>query len=104
MLSDLVLGLTTSLSLSFIGIVFWGLHMGLTQGVLSAMIADTAPKHLRGTAFGMFNLVNGVGLLLASFLAGIIWQTMGASMTFIFGAGTALCTLISLGLLQSRQN
>lgn len=103
-LSDLVFGLTTSLPLGFIGIVFWGLHMGLTQGVLSSLIADIAPTHLRGTAFGLFNLVNGIGLLFASLLAGLIWQMLGAPITFFFGAATALCTLIMLGLLQFRQN
>ncbi|HFB54984.1 MAG TPA: MFS transporter [Hellea balneolensis] len=102
-LSDLVLGLTTSIGMSAVGIVFWGLHMGLTQGVLSAMIADVAPKHLRGTAFGMFNLVNGIGLLFASLIAGVIWQMVGGPMTFLFGAATALCTLILLGLLQSQR-
>ncbi|MCY7387895.1 MAG: MFS transporter [Burkholderiales bacterium] len=72
-----------------IGIVLWGLHLGLTQGLLATMVADTAPEDLRGTAYGFFNLVSGVALLVASGLAGLIWDRLGASFTFL--AGTFFC-------------
>ena len=71
------------------GIVLWGLHLGITQGLLATMVADTAPEDLRGTAYGFFNLVSGVALLVASGLAGLIWDRLGASFTFV--AGTLFC-------------
>jgi MFS family permease len=71
------------------GLVFWGLHMAATQGLLSAMVADTAPPHLRGTAFGLFNLGSGVAMLIASVLAGLLWDSFGASATFYAGAAFA---------------
>ena len=73
------------------GIVLWGLHLGLTQGLLATMVADTAPEDLRGTAYGFFNLVSGVALLVASALAGLIWDRLGASFTFL--AGTLFCII-----------
>ena len=73
------------------GIVLWGLHMGMTQGLLATMVADTAPEDLRGTAYGFFNLVSGVALLVASGLAGLIWDRLGASFTFL--AGTLFCVV-----------
>lgn len=68
------------------GITLWGLHMAMTQGLLAAMIADTAPKDLRGTAYGLFNLVSGVAMLIASVLAGLLWDQFGARYTFVGGA------------------
>ena len=73
------------------GIVLWGLHMGMTQGLLATMVADTAPEDLRGSAYGFFNLVSGVALLVASGLAGFIWDRLGASYTFV--AGTLFCAV-----------
>ena len=95
-LADLLLAGATNIASAMVGIAVWGLHMGLTQGLLSAMIADSAPEHLRGTAFGVFNLVSGLALLLASILAGLLWQTAGASMTFFAGA---LFSTLALGFL-----
>ncbi|MBP0533190.1 hypothetical protein J8J19_23790, partial [Mycobacterium tuberculosis] len=60
----------------------WGLHMGMTQGLLATMVADTAPEDLRGTAFGFFNLASGLALLVASALAGLLWDQLGAAFTF----------------------
>jgi MFS family permease len=71
------------------GLVFWGLHMAATQGLLSAMVADAAPPHLRGTAFGLFNLGSGLAMLIASVLAGLLWDQLGASATFYAGAAFA---------------
>jgi MFS family permease len=71
------------------GIVLWGLHLGITQGLLATMVADTAPQDLRGTAYGFFNLVSGAAMLMASGTAGLIWDQLGATFTFI--AGTLFC-------------
>ena len=69
-----------------VGLALWGLHMAMTQGVLAAMVANTAPADLRGTAFGFFNLMSGLSLLVASVLAGWLWDTQGAAATFYAGA------------------
>lgn len=75
------------------GVVLWGLHMGMTQGLLSAMVANAAPAHLRGTAFGLFNLASGFALLVSSALAGFLWDRYGPACTFGAGAAFALLTL-----------
>jgi MFS family permease len=96
--ADLVIASFASLAALFAGVVLWGAHMGLTQGLLSALIADTAPAPLRGTAFGVFHLVSGVALLAASVLAGWLWSEHGAGATFYAGAAftaTALAGLIT---------
>jgi MFS family permease len=74
------------------GAMLWGLHMALTQGLLSKLVADHAPADLRGTAFGIFNLVSGIALVLTSVLAGLLWERIGPAATFIAGAGFAVCT------------
>ena len=91
--ADLVLGLTGSAVGLWIGAVLWGLHMGFTQGLFATLIADTAPPALRGTAFGLFNLVTGVTLFVASLIAGALWQAIGPTATFLAGAGFAVVTL-----------
>ena len=78
------------------GVVLWGLHMAMTQGLLATMVADTAPVDLRGTAFGMFNLVSGLAMLLASALAGLLWDRWGAPWTFAAGAAFSLLALVLL--------
>lgn len=83
------------------GVALWGVHMGMTQGLLAAMIANTAPADLRGTAFGMFNLMSGLALLLASLGAGILWETRGASSTFYAGAIICVITLLGVCLAPS---
>jgi len=80
------------------GIALWGLHMAMTQGLLASMVADTAPAHLRGTAFGLFNLMSGLALLVASGLAGWLWDRFGAPQTFWTGCGFSLLALLLLGL------
>ena len=97
-IADVVLARATAPSHAFVGTAFWGLHMGLTQGLLSKLVADTAPAALRGTAFGVFNLVSGVALLLASVIAGALWNAVGPSGTFIAGAGFALLAMVGLGV------
>jgi len=96
--ADLVLGLWASIAGVFIGAGLWGLHMGLTQGVLAALVADTATEHLRGTAYGFFNLVGGVMVLIASVLAGTLWQTIGPQATFLGGAAFAGAALGGLAV------
>ncbi len=96
--ADLVLALEGHWATVLGGVALWGVHMGMTQGLLATMVADTAPADLRGTAFGFFNLVSGVAMLLASALAGLLWDRLGASFTFC--AGAAFCGLALLGLLR----
>lgn len=78
------------------GIALWGLHMAMTQGLLATMVADSAPADLRGTAYGFFNLMSGLAMLLASGLAGLLWEQLGAAFTFL--AGIVFC-LAALGLI-----
>jgi MFS family permease len=95
--ADLVLALAGGVTIGLIGVALWGLHMGLTQGLLAALVADSAPTDRRGTAFGVFNLVSGVVLLAASVLAGALWDRLGAPATFL--AGAAFTTIALIGLL-----
>ena len=94
--ADVVLALSSYWMGVILGVALWGIHMGMTQGLLAAMIAKTAPRDLRGTAFGIFSLVSGVGLLIASVGAGAIWETFGAEYTFYAGAVICLVTLVYL--------
>ncbi|MGE3528139.1 MAG: MFS transporter [Methyloceanibacter sp.] len=100
--ADLVLAYAPSLLAVFIGIALWGLHMGLTQGVLAALIAATAPERLRGTAFGLFGLIAGLATLVASVLAGLLWDRIGAGATFLAGAAFAAIALLAFLLLAPR--
>jgi MFS family permease len=70
--------------------------MGITQGLLATMVADTAPADLRGTAYGVFNLVSGIAMLIASVVAGLLWDRLGAAATFHAGAGFSVVALIGL--------
>lgn len=94
--SDVVLALATGVWHVIAGVALWGLHMGLTQGLLAALVADTTPSRLRGTAFGMFNLASGIAMLIASFLAGWLWDQYGPQATFYAGAGFTTIALIGL--------
>ncbi|KWA07960.1 MFS transporter [Burkholderia territorii] len=91
--ADLLLGIGTSTISMFAGVAVWGLHMGFTQGILAAMVSETAPAALRGTAFGVFNLVSGICMLLASSIAGALWMRFGASATFLAGAALVVVPL-----------
>ncbi len=102
--ADLVLASGSDTTTLLVGIGLWGVHMGMTQGLLATMVADTAPADLRGTAFGMFNLVSGVALLLASVLAGWLWDAHGAAATFQGGAVLALLALLGLALRPAQMN
>jgi MFS family permease len=98
--SDLVLALDDRWPTVLAGAALWGVHMGMTQGLLAAMVADTAPADLRGTAYGFFNLVSGVAMLASSVIAGLLWDRLGASFTFIGGAG--FCLLALATVIRSR--
>ncbi|MGR3910805.1 MFS transporter [Burkholderia sp. SR8] len=91
--ADLLLGIGTSTLSMFVGVAVWGLHMGFTQGILAAMVSETSPAALRGTAFGVFNLVSGLCMLLASSIAGALWVRYGASTTFLAGAALVVVPL-----------
>lgn len=97
--ADVVLALAAGWQAVIAGVLLWGLHMGMTQGLLSAMVANTAPDRLRGTAFGLFNLACGIALLVASTLAGLLWDRYGPAFTFGAGAAFALLTLAMLAML-----
>ena len=103
-LADVVLAVSTDWVSLLIGVALWGVHMGMTQGLLATMVADTAPADLRGTAFGLFNLVSGVAMLVASVVAGWLWETQGASFTFVGGAIFAVMALLFLSLRPSDDN
>ena len=100
--ADLVLALSSGLAGIAVGVVLWGLHMGVTQGLLSTLVADTAPVELRGTAYGVFNLLGGLALLVASVAAGRLWDGFGPQATFLAGAGVAALALAGLGLVRLR--
>jgi len=94
--ADLVLAMHDHWGVVLLGVCLWGLHMGMTQGLLAAMVADAAPADLRGTAYGLFNLASGFAVLIASVLAGLLWDRLGASVTFY--AGAVFCGLAILGV------
>jgi MFS family permease len=99
--ADVVLALAASPWSAFAGTALWGLHMALTQGLLAKLVADAASKELRGTAFGLFNLVSGAAILLASVIAGALWTAFGAPATFL--AGAIFAAMTALGLLAYRE-
>ena len=103
--ADVVLARGESLTATAVGVALWGLHMGMTQGVLAMMIAANSPAHLRGTAFGFFNLVSGIAMLIASVLAGFLWDRFGAPTTFFAGAGFAVAAfaLFALGRFNHKR-
>ena len=103
-IADLTLAFVPGLGGVFVGVGLWGLYLGLSQGLLSALVADTAPEDLRGTAFGLFNLVTGGALLIASVLAGWLWYAFGPTATFVAGAVfSGLAILIMAIRMKARQ-
>jgi MFS family permease len=99
--ADLVLATAAGFASLAAGVSLWGLHMGLSQGLLAALVADAAPPDRRGTAFGLFNLVSGIVLLFASFLAGVLWDHFGPQA--LFYAAAVFATLAFFGtILQIR--
>jgi MFS family permease len=94
--ADLILAMDDHWTTVIVGVTLWGVHMGMTQGLLATMVADTAPADLRGTAFGFFNLVSGLAMLIASVVAGLLWDQIGASFTFYAGAAFSVMALLGL--------
>jgi predicted MFS family arabinose efflux permease len=94
--ADLVLATNDHWAVVLAGVVLWGVHMGITQGLLATMVAGTAPDDLRGTAYGVFNLMSGIAILVASVVAGLLWDRLGASSTFYSGAIFCIVALIGL--------
>ena len=89
----------------FVGIALWGLHMALTQGLFAKLVADAAPESVRGSAFGLFNLLTGGALLAASIVAGLLWEALGAAAAFVAGAGfAALAAAASFALQPGRRS
>jgi MFS family permease len=101
--SNLCLAYAPSLAWVFAGTVLWGLHMGLTEGLLAAMVADHAPGALRGTAFGVLHFVRGVLLLAASVLAGALWTWQGPAATFVAGAAFGVLAIVALAPLRGAR-
>ena len=95
-MADILLAYDNHWAVVLAGVALWGVHMGITQGLLATMVADTAPADLRGTAYGFFNLISGIAMLLASVIAGLLWDGLGASFTFYVGAGFCVIALIGL--------
>ncbi len=100
MAADLVLAFAGGIAAVAVGTALWGLHMGCTQGQLAALVADTAPPELRGTAYGIFNLLGGLALLAASVVAGALWDVVGAPVTFLTGAAFAGLALLGLAIVR----
>jgi len=94
--ADMVLASNNHWTTVLLGVALWGVHMGITQGLLARMVADVTPANLRGTAYGFFNLTSGLAMLVASVLAGLIWDLLGASFTFY--AGMVFCLVAGLAL------
>ena len=94
--ADLVLAINDHWLVVVAGVALWGIHLGITQGLLARMVADSAPADLRGTAYGFFNLMSGIALLIASVIAGLCWDQFGPAFTFYAGAGFCVITLVGL--------
>jgi MFS family permease len=101
-LAHIVLVRTETVMALLSGVALWGLHMGFSQGTLSALVADATPRNLKGTAFGVFNLVCGVAMIPSNWLAGWLWQAHGAPTAFYVGAALATATLVLLVLTRHR--
>ncbi len=101
--ADVLLAQSSGIVVMLLGIAFWGLHMGLTQGLLGKLVADAAPAHLRGTCFGYFNIGCGLATLASGLIAGLLWDSNGPSYAFIWsGAFAVLCALVLFGVSQAK--
>ena len=101
--ADVLLASAQHWGMVIAGVALWGIHMGMTQGLLATMVANTAPPDLRGTAFGVFNLASGIAMLAASAIAGLLWDAYGSAMTFWAGGAFALLCLAGLAVGRARR-
>ena len=101
-IADLILAFGATIPLTLLGVLFWGLHMGFTQGILASIVADSAPPELRGSAFGFYNLALGIGMLAASVIAGALWDHHGPRATFLAGAAFTILSFIGYLIARSR--
>lgn len=102
LLADIVLGIASTPMIVAIGVILWGLHMGFTQGLLAALVTDTTPAELRGTAYGVYNFACGIALLIASVIAGGLWDSFGPAATFFTGAVFTAIAMTSLFFIRNR--
>jgi MFS family permease len=102
--ADLVLAFAPHVAVVLVGVALWGLHMGMTQGLLATLVADTAPADLRGTAFGIFNFASGLALLAASVIAGWLWDASGPAATFLAAAAVSVAALAGLAIVVRKRN
>ncbi len=101
-IADVVLAVAPGVWIVMVGVALWGLHMGMTQGLLASLVADTAPEALRGSAFGLFNLASGLALFLASLIAGFLWELVGPAATFQAGAAITTVGLVGAVAIMNR--
>jgi MFS family permease len=102
--ADLVLAFAPGIWFVMLGVVFWGLHMGMTQGLLAALVADATPPQLRGTGFGLFNFASGIAMLIGNLIAGVLWDVTGPTATFLAGAAfTAVALVATVSLLRRQE-
>ena len=101
--ADLALAMLPGVAGAFVGIVLWGLHMALTQGLFAKLVADRSPAELRGSAYGVFNLASGLALLAASVIAGLLWDAVGSSGTFLAGAAFSVLALVGIFVAVKRE-
>ena len=99
--ADLSLALLPGIAGTFVGIALWGVHMAATQGLFAKLVADRSPPELRGSAYGVFNLATGLSLLAASVIAGVVWDAIGPSATFLTGAAFAFAALVGLSFVRT---
>jgi MFS family permease len=101
--ADLVLAFAPGIWFVMLGVVFWGLHMGMTQGLLASLIADATSPQQRGTGFGLFNFASGIAMLIGNLIAGILWDATGPTATFLVGAALTAVALVAIVPLLRRQ-
>lgn len=101
-IADLILAFGATIPLTLLGVLFWGLHMGFTQGIFASIVADSAPPELRGSAFGFYNLALGIAMLAASVIAGALWDSYGPPATFLAGAVFTILSFIGYVIARSR--
>ncbi len=91
--ADALLALAQGTVMVVVASGIWGLHLGMMSGLLSAEVAATVPDDIRATAFGVFNFGTGIALMLASGIAGVVWEVFSPEATFWLGGGLSVLAL-----------